>query len=91
MENTCMPRNYIKKSIIPFNFFSVLRFQNRKTFPRICHITKKYKSVKVYIFLIVDFLKIKSRTSLNQILDGNWLKAITGLIPAPNSGSFIEK
>ncbi len=28
---------------------------------------------------------------LSKILDGNGLKAMPGSIPAPNSGSFVEK
>jgi hypothetical protein len=33
----------------------------------------------------------ESRLVLSKILDGNGLKANPGLIPAPNSGSFVEK
>ncbi len=33
----------------------------------------------------------ESRLALSKILDVNWLKAMPVSIPAPNSGSFIEK
>jgi hypothetical protein len=47
--------------------------------------------LKVYIFLIEDFLNQNPEHLLTKILDGNGLKAMPGLILAPNSGSFIEK
>jgi hypothetical protein len=33
----------------------------------------------------------ESHLVLSKILDGNGLKAMPGSIPAPNSGSFMEK
>jgi hypothetical protein len=46
--------------------------------------------------LVVSKLDSQSKgcgfeSCLIQILDGNGLKAMPGSIPAPNSGSFVEK
>jgi hypothetical protein len=46
--------------------------------------------------LVVSELDSQSKgcgfeSRLIQILDGNGLKAMPGSIPAPNSGSFMEK
>ncbi len=40
----------------------------------------------------LDYLKVVgSNLVLSRILDGNGLKAMSELIPAPNFGSFVEK